>query len=302
MKIILKKLFIFIIPIVIILSPVEYFTRKGNSLYKEKWSGYINNADSIQVLALGDSHTMYGVDPSKFGMYAYNMSFAQQSLYFDEALVLKNLHKLKNLKYVLINLSYDSFYNFHNSERDIFYHYFYGIDYKNETFYIEDISMIYAFGFKQSVRNYMIHPPYNSKKGYETPPDSTVVSSLNQDNAKYVVGSLISFENKNKKEIVNNFSNFIKALKERNITPILFSTPKHRYYNNELDKKILDANYKTTDSICKKFDIDYFDYRTAPFSDSLFYDLDHLNMKGAEKLSLLLNVIIENKEKSHLKQ
>ena len=98
-----------------------------------------------------------------------------------------------------------------------------------------------------------------------------------------------------KMNILNSFSEFCN---QRNIKLILVSTPVYHTYRENIDKE----QFNTTHEIINSF-IDnhsncyYFDwFDDVDFSADDFYDADHLNESGAEKLTKKLIQKIDSLE------
>ena len=297
MKQFAKGLFIFILPILAVLFVLELLVRDSNSLYKEKWEGYKSKSDSINVLVLGNSHAMNAIDPREFKLFTYNMSFGAQSFYFDKEITLKNIGNMPNLKFVLISIDYHTFYYDHNEARDIFYHYYYDIDYEDRTYYFEDISWVKTLGFKQTIREHLPRPEISTYRGFDFSYDSTNWDVMNIESGKKRVEQLgASFNNEN--EIINKLNNFIQILKSNEVTPILITLPCHDFFKQYLNKDIVNKNELAINQICDINQIEYWDFIDNNYPDSLYYNLDHLNRYGAKKISKELNKMILNLNKN----
>ncbi|MEP5341497.1 MAG: hypothetical protein ABJL44_17355 [Algibacter sp.] len=292
MKQFIKGFFFFIFPILAVFCVLEILVRDSNSLYKEKWKGYTTKADSIEVLVLGNSHAMNAIAPKEFDLFTYNMAFGSQTLYFDKAITLKQIKNMPNLKYVLISIDYHSLYYTHNEARDIFYHYYYNIDYNNKNYVLEDISWIYALGFKQTIRDHLQRTKANSYRGYVSH-NSTNWNVMDTLNGKKRVEQLeAGFSEEN--NITNNLNSFINTLKSKGITPILITLPCHKYFNQYLNKEVVKKNNLEINKICALNKIPYWNLVNQTYPDSLFYNVDHLNKHGAKKVSTELNLMIQN--------
>ena len=110
MKLFLKKILIFALPLFIIVIIMDLYLGNMNSLYKEKAEGLKKEAHEVEILILGNSYAAYGVDPNYFTDYAFNIANPGQSIYFNKEITLQNLGNLKKLKYVFISLDYHSLY------------------------------------------------------------------------------------------------------------------------------------------------------------------------------------------------
>ena len=101
------------------------------------------------------------------------------------------------------------------------------------------------------------------------------------------------------KEILSANKNYLEEICEtcqnKNIEVIILTTPTHFSYYSKLDKKQLEI----TTEICNKLDekysnVTYLNWlENNNFIDEDFYDADHLNNKGAIKLTKLINDYID---------
>jgi len=142
MKFFAIKVLNFLFPILIVMAGFEIYLRNINTVYSKKLSGLLNNADSIKILIVGNSHACYGVSPSQFYMNTFNIAQSNQSIYFDKRITLKYIDKLVNLKYVLISVDFHSFYFSSQGIRDAWSYYSYHIDYKDQLPLLSKLSYL----------------------------------------------------------------------------------------------------------------------------------------------------------------
>lgn len=95
-----------------------------------------------------------------------------------------------------------------------------------------------------------------------------------------------------KSEIVNRLDAFIKLLKSNNVTPIFFSLPCHKVFNQNLHNEIVSQNEKTIKKISNQNNIKHLNYQFYDLPDSCFFNVDHLNIKGTSIISKKINIEI----------
>ena len=297
------------IPVIIIIIGCEVYVRTMPSLYREKRNQLIANADSIEVLILGSSHAMDGVDPTQFTLYAQNLAFVNQYIYFDRKLVEKYLPVLPKLRYVLLTLDYNSLYIDHEKERDFFYKYYYGINYKDHTFYKESFLQSFFVYTPETTLSLML----NSLKGnrmktlergwvnFQKRNDKVVMSAeKNELRAKIIINGIET--GKEGGSVLNEFEEFIKFLLSKGITPILVSYPNYSLLKSFLDKSVIEKNRNFGNELNQKYQIPFLNYfDDDSFTVSDFYNCDHLNRTGAAKLSKKINEVIMNMEEKRRK-
>ena len=304
-----KLLFFLILPTLIILS-LDIFHRTRITLYDEKYKGALKFKDKVEILILGNSHANYGVDPTQFEKFTYNVASPNQSLYFDKRITLKLLDHLPNLKFVLISIDYHSLYFSSQRQRDIWSYYSNGIKYKQKNYFFEKLSPT-LFGYapkvtfsiiKRRIKNWIefgrsANPVYLQKGvnpldsvkngfiGYE----GQLISSFDKNNYIERV-KILSAKEEESNGIVNDLEGFIKTLKKGGVEPIFFTAPTYSEFNKYLDFTRIKLNQQSITELTQKYDIKYLDFSDSTlFNKKDFYDEDHLNKIGAKKFGLLLS-------------
>ncbi|HOO96005.1 MAG TPA: hypothetical protein PLH60_08835 [Proteiniphilum sp.] len=90
--------------------------------------------------------------------------------------------------------------------------------------------------------------------------------------------------------VLSDLHQFIRFLKERNIRPILFSSPTYREYNRHLESAQTARNLHDIGTICREHDIPYWRYdNDERFTRDDFFNPDHLSKQGAAKFSRILD-------------
>lgn len=314
LKTFIKKSLLFCaIPAAVILT-MDIWLRNQDTLYSVKYEGAKAEKDSIQLIILGNSHATYGVDPAGFSVPAFNLANVSQSIYFDKRITLSLLDNMTELKYVLISVDYHSLYFSSQKVRDDWSYFGNGIKYKDKSYFAQNLSPS-LFGYtpkiaisllKKRAKNLIRH------KGKALTFD--VETGINKK-GKFSHG-FISFENehkpekfttekmenrssnftnmmqtsKEKEEVIQDLTEFIKELQKRGIEPILFATPTYGEYNKLLDKELLEINSKDIETLCSKYGLKYLNHMTSvEFKLNDFFNPDHLNKQGALKFSEILN-------------
>jgi hypothetical protein len=303
----------------------EIYLRNIDTLYTEKYNGLMNIKQEVEVLFLGNSHANYGINPLYIKDFkAYNLANVNQQIYFDKRLTIKAINDgLSNLKYVFISVDYHSLFTSSQGIRNVWSFYANGIKYKNQDYTREQISA-FIWGYTPKISfsllkkditrilkygNSVIHfdvedgvnindTLYNGYIGFEG------INNQSFNNNIYRERAIFFKENQNNSErieVIEDLTSFISFLKNRNIEPILFSSPTYKEYNEYLDKEQINRNIKDINKICKDFKIEYWRFDEDPrFSKEDFYNQDHLNNKGAEKFSKIINDKLKVYDKEYM--
>lgn len=107
-KFIIRSLFLFVIPILVICISFELAFRNIPNTHKYKKEYMDKNSNSIEVLILGNSHAFDGINPKYIQYKTFNLAYHSQEFIFDELLVEKYIKQMKNLKCIVFTMSYFS--------------------------------------------------------------------------------------------------------------------------------------------------------------------------------------------------
>ncbi|EHQ01424.1 hypothetical protein [Gillisia limnaea] len=318
MVLFIKRLFVFMVLPIIMVIMTDGFLRNKNSLYKEKIQGAIQDKEKIEIIILGNSHANFGVDPNAFDKYAYNLANVNQSIYFDKRILLSHLDEYKNLKYVLISADFHSLYFSSQGIRDVWAYYDTGVNYKNKNYLFEDFShtlfgytpkiilslfkteIIYQLSTSNIVVDFPVQKGVNLKDtikngfiGFEGKDVDAFNENKFQRSAKKF--NRVVETSKEKLEIEEDLNGLIQILINRDIVPILFTTPTFVEYNKYLNANFVNLNKSDFDRISGKQNIQYWNFMNSDLIKAEdFYDEDHLNKKGAFKFGKMLNDSINN--------
>ena len=316
MKLFFKKILIFVFPLFFLVIIMDLYLGNMNSLYKEKTEGLKKEAHEIEILILGNSYAAYGVDPNYFTDYAFNIANPGQSIYFNKEITLQNLENLKKLKYVFISLDYHSLYfSSQRGDRNIFSYYGNGIKHPSENYKKADISP-FLFGYDPKVsfsllkkgilnkwkfRDHNFFIDYDVELGvlHTDTIEKGYISFSGTDrnvfNNNYYTDRINRhndlINNSTEEEMVlNELDELITKLHSKGITAIFFSTPTFKDYNILLDPDIITDNNLITEKLCKKYNMEFWDYAiNHDFTKDEFFNPDHLNKKGAARFSKMLD-------------
>ena len=100
------------------------------------------------------------------------------------------------------------------------------------------------------------------------------------------------------KENAKILDEYLTLCEENNVCPIIFTAPMTYGYMKYFNKKRLDELHCViADALRKHSAAVFFDgWRLPIFSDENFWDVDHMNIQGAAKFSMILNDFIEKLE------
>lgn len=274
-----------------------------------------------QVLVLGSSQSLFGIDPDYFSKPGYNAAYVSQDLFYDTEIVKRYLGQMPNLKLVIMPIAYFSL-NLNLSEtpeawRDAYYWHSWGI--KHTPGYELKYHSLTAFygshaldfllrgntGDSSSGVNEGIKP-----SGWQHNPTHLSHAEIYAENVRDKVLAQKGLDQANKGMNVNNIDENLSALdatadalKRRGVKLYFITIPIFTTYTKyEDDDQWLFIHEKLA-SLCAKENCHYKDYeRDSRFNIDDFADGDHFNTQGAVKFSTILNNDIVVPELSELKK
>ena len=261
---------------------------------------------NIEYLFLGSPHTAYGIIPNIFSKIAFNLGTTSQDWFTSFYLLTKIEDSLKNLKVVFLEYSFflEGFElaKCKKSGQDLicFYNYFYQIDYPVTK---------YLFSFQEMARYLNVYPIKKSENGFIRC-SAPIIMGINDSENKHLK-KCKNGSNKCSAPIVLDIEDRVsKHLKHFNrpdsqlfwvekiydwaqkhkVELCIVSYPCRKDYRNLCERALGKKNlFNRIEQLCSKYNLRFFNfYDDLDFGDEDFYDSDHLNFKGAEKLTAKL--------------
>lgn len=293
------KLIVFLLPLIFLIGITEYKARFIQNEFYQKRLVVERKIESTEIINLGSSHTYYGIKAQMFGKPALNLANPYQDLYYDKQILFKYLPRAKNLKLVIISVSYPSIEGeLGNDWQTSFFLRFLDLPSKSNIPKLTDYSSIGLFGIKAS-RDYLLTGQMPKTDQIDETGSIVDFKPANPSLSKGD-GALEFHESVMKMstatENVKDLSQMIEELQARNIQVILITTPCfHTYYDN-----VNPQNYafmqETLRKISSTYNVKYFNYFKDPrFNESDFMDSNHLSTVGAEKFTTVIKEEIISK-------
>lgn len=288
-------------PIVILLGLIEAKLRMIPNNYKYKHEWMIANQSHVQILNFGSSHGYNGIKPNLFSLTAFNLAFTSQSLKYDKFLYDTYAVQCDSLKYLILPISYFTLRT--NMETSVEHWRIRGyciyMDcpyHRYEPFYnLEIISKDKIC----SIFDVMLHNiTFITCDLFGACSDSKM-ESRNKDWQK--TGAIACARHTNNavdyvEENVQYLQDIINDCMKRKIKVIILTTPTHESYYELLESTQLTEMKE----ICSRYDDEYENVvylnwlKHDSFTDEDFFDADHLNEYGADKLTRMLDQYIMN--------
>lgn len=307
---------LFVSPFLISIIGIEVLLRNQPNIYKEKAKYLDQEAQNIQVIILGSSHGITGIDPDAFSKNAYNTANYAQTLDYDYAILDKYQDKLSSLEYIIVPLSYHILWTrleYHPQIwRSKYYSIYYGITkdhnpFKNLLFMDEpigtDIETIWNYYYNKDNN---IEEDLTSKGLNNLLPEADI--EVLETKSHKIIGAhhapdLAFMYDQNMQDL----KGIIEIAKKKNAKVIFVTLPVYKTFRELMHPKQLELLYKTGNQLQDGKSVFYFnmldvlDPELKDGKNEVFFDSDHLSSKGAEIVGHKLDSIIrtiEKKEKS----
>lgn len=288
----------FALPLLALFAFCEFSLRHIHSSYALKRDGLIAQSNRVEILIVGNSHASDGINPACFSRPAYNLAYGSQTLVYDKELIMKYAPILGNLKYVIIGIDYPSLYWGFVKERDFFYYHYYGINVKNKPYIKEKLSFFfYVYSPRTAISILMANAKPKLVDGWEGH-DGSDCAALTDELGKQRVELFnadirTSIQSKEHAQICADLEQLIVFLKKKGVTPILVTAPCYKYLTSHFDRHILDDNLSYISQLTNKYDLVYLNSLEDPsFEASDYFNNDHLNRRGSEKYSKIIDRLI----------
>lgn len=307
MKKFLKYCLFFVLPLLIAAIPVEYMIRQVPNPYKYKYEWMQKNAEDVEILVLGSSHTFYGIRPEFFEGKAFSLANVSQGLRQDLFLLEYWVDKYKNMKTVICPISFSSWFGRgleygSESYRCRYYKIYMDCDlYPDISLYNLELSDFRtAKGKIAKLLSPNIDPGYDeygwgntyklSEKKMDKWNDGTEAEAAVK---RHTVKSWDYIDQK-----YTQMKELAEFCRSHNIQLVLITTPCWPSYYENLNSKQLSKMYELTYKFIQEYNLPYLDYLKDPrFEADDFYDSNHLSDVGAIKFTKILDKDIRSIER-----
>lgn len=306
MKHFIRNISIFALIILLPLIAAELYVRHmpNPAAYKHQWM--LQHSTDVQTLVLGSSHTFYGINPSMLGPHTFSLAQPTQPYRYDWYLL--RHYPMPKLKRIILPYSYQSLFEDLESTPSLRY---WAVRYR---LYMDcDIhSPLSQYGFE------CLHiAPFREKLtslwrpsqlswdslGFGTSYHHQSLIAQGKDNGKqrakentYVSQSPKSTPTTTDHNIAEPYLDSISHYcAHHNIQLILITTPTTPSFRANANKQQMAISSHTLHNLLTRYPhIQYHNYTNDPdFHPTDFYDADHLNQLGANKLTRKLSQAIK---------
>lgn len=307
MKKFITKILWLAIPFVLGFVGLEVFYRLVPNNYTVKYQNIQKQAQRIEVLLLGDSHCLYGLNPKYFTRPTFNLSQVSQTLYFDQLLLDRYLDHLPQLRQVVFCIEYTNLSQADNSGDDSWRKFYY------QKFMHLQVPIIHW----ADPRNYFLSCTQNFYKSRDLVKryikTRTIVDcdaqgwGINYTKAQRIPPASVARQRALVQEDgsmdfsvnQNRLDAMLQKCRQRNLQVLIVSMPQTLVYEHLLNPVKLEKIKQTCAGFQQKYpqNVRYLNlFDDSRFTEEDFYDADHLNDQGAIKCSQIVNAFLQQRK------
>ena len=302
MKKFLYSLILFTIPILLFFIFVEYGIRQIPNDYKYKKTWLDNNVSSVQILIVGTSQGLYGINPIYFSKKAFNDCHVSQTPKYDKFLIDKYIEDADSLEYIILPIAYHSLvYDLEDGPE------WWRV--KNYCIYYDCPIHKYELKFQTELYGLNIIPQVKRLWSYiinnenaincDTLGFGTNYTKANRaenwfaNGGESIKGHTFNLQKyatriHENKDCLNSIA---KTCKQNNVKFLLVTMPVLKSYSERIDTPQYNLTVNFCDSLANTYDnVIYINlFLDNRFVEDDFYDADHLCEIGAEKLTRIID-------------
>jgi hypothetical protein len=295
-----KQVLVFVIPVLIIAVAFEVALRQIPNDYEFKSAQLELEKAEIKTLILGSSHSMYGFNPDYFSEPAYNLGHVSQTMDLDYYILKKYIKTLPKLETVVLRLSYTTLHEQLGTGPEDFrlkdYELYYNIEVSNKLKYKSEVLSVKLKNNLSRFKDYYLsHDKMITvqKSGWASFEDEHAKGQI-VDLGISVAKKHTTKDNSLVDSNIEFLDNFVKLCKENDVKVFLVTLPAHKSYIENLKASQLKEVISSGETMAKKYtNCTYLNLlEDQSYTEVDFYDADHLNSKGAKKLSLFIDGVI----------
>lgn len=311
-KYLVEITFYFLLPAVLIAAVAEYSLRKIPNDYALKNELLTKNSKDLEVLALGASSILHNINPTYTTKKGFNAAHFSQSLKYDRLIFNKFIDQMPNLEYVIIGIDYWSPYGDIEDSPEWWRVKYYNIHYGanlyrwegkyNYELYFRDIGtfkraglgLLTLLGLRKdshvSINDNGFGVHYTLKNRSADWDNGLEEASRHNALVDEALKLKPGFHNH------KHVEDIILQCASRGVQVLLINVPLYRTYRENLNRLHLSSQNEFCQFFEKNYaNVKHFDFSKDPrFSEDDFYDSNHLNDRGSEKFTRILDSIMNN--------
>ena len=281
--------FIFMVPLVALDA---YVRQPFCDEYAAKYYFLKDHLADCEILLMGSSHTQTGLNPEWMNWQSVNVANLAQPFYYDYKILKEYTGKIKNLKTVVLSLSYPSFFSNPTKRHENLYSIYWGMSPYSGKMGIENYSVVMALGLENAISRVLNLDTRDEHLGWmEVGGKFNGSLEAAQDKLQDWHGQM---NENNWEECTGWLNKIIDHCTKNNIHLILYLPP----FSTSLNQLLAADHYQQkilayVQELKKDNAVKIIDANDGSINnDSLFKDPDHVNVFGAKILTARINETI----------
>ena len=290
MKIFIRQTLTFSIIILALITAGEAYVRSmpNPARFKHQWM--LSHSQEVETLILGSSHCFYGLNPTAMGPNTFSMALPTQPYRYDWYELTH--YPLPRLKNVVLPFSYQSLFEDLESEPRLRY---WAVRYRlymdcdiHSPLSIYGLECLHVASFKEKLSSLWRHGQLTwDSLGFGTSYANTSLLNQCKDNGRQRAEENTYPDQHSLPLCTQMLDSIATYCDRRSIRLLLITTPTSPSFRAHCLKRQIAVNDSVLRRIMQRHpSIEYRNYWTDPdFTPADFYDADHLNLRGAAKLT-----------------
>jgi hypothetical protein len=289
MKRFIIKIMVFLLLSLIIAIVIECVVRSAPNPYKYKISLIEEQKKDVQLLVLGSSTTLNGINPSFFDKKTLNMAMGGQGITIDAFLVNRYLQQMPNLEAIILPVEYGTLFMpavFGFPDGLMSYHVYYGFE--PDCFSIDNYFEVFH---RKSVRTKLERmlrgdvPLFSDSLGFA---GTDWINDLEAEIAVKGV-TVKDYSDELTDKNIKALRQIAELSEKANVKLVIISMPFHKSFRDLASPKQWLFADSVIDCVIKQYNNSvYLNYYYTDFSDICYFNASHLNLDGAELFSKML--------------
>lgn len=292
----LRDLLVLAVPVALLLGWAELRLRGRPTLLRLRRERLERMAPAVEVVVLGSSHEMRGIDDTRLSRPAFNLAGASQSIWYSAQILRRYLDRLPRLRHVVLGVSYHSIEGQLVSGQDFGLRVLY-----YETFRVPppdgfrltealNLSLVHRLGIeraRETLRKPVPTPEQLASAESVTPVPQEQFDTRADERVSFHHGRMDpAWIEPNVKEI----EDLAAELARRGIRLTLLTCPVSDPYLSHGDPVRLERMKRVMEELAARHGLKWFDYRKDPrFGRTDFVDLDHLNREAGARFTAIVD-------------
>ncbi|MFO0617594.1 MAG: SGNH/GDSL hydrolase family protein [Polyangiaceae bacterium] len=272
----------------------ELLMRRARTSYSKKRAAVAARASDLEVVVMGSSCALFGIDPKELGANALNLADVSQPLYYDRKILEQWVDRLPKLRLVLLSISpltmETTLPKGGEAWRTFLYERYWNIppiDAQNplDVRHFSVTALLPPPLRVKALLKFDLAPELDAN-GFEVERDAVVTEGMA---ARAYATHEPLFSEANLRENELELRGILDFLRARSVGAALVMPPVHRFYSDVYDPAVRARDLAVLRALSVEYGVPLHDHvEDTGFADEEFRDPDHLNARGASHFSKVL--------------